>query len=59
MAIKDQPRLPRARLIGNVLLLLSSGFLLANLFLPGLFSPRTPQVPYSLFIHQVQQQEVT
>jgi cell division protease FtsH len=59
MAIKDQPRPPRARLISNILLLLSSGFLLANLFLPGLFGPRIPQVPYSLFIHQVQQQAVT
>lgn len=59
MAIKDQPRPPRARLISNIVLLLSSGFLLANLFLPGLFGTRIPQVPYSLFIHQVQQQAVT
>ncbi|MBV9389152.1 MAG: ATP-dependent zinc metalloprotease FtsH4 [Chroococcidiopsidaceae cyanobacterium CP_BM_ER_R8_30] len=59
MAIKDQPRPPRARLVSNILLLLSSAFLLVNLFLPNLFGPRIPQVPYSLFIHQVQQQEVT
>jgi len=59
MAIKDQPRPPRSRLIGNILLLLSGLFLLANLFLPQLFGSTIPQVPYSLFIHQVQQQEVT
>ncbi len=58
MAIKDQPRPSRSRLIGNILLSLSGLFLLANLFLPQLFGPKIPQVPYSLFIHQVQQQEV-
>ncbi len=59
MAIKDQPRSPRFRLTGNILLLLGGLFLLANLFLPGLFGPTIPQVPYSLFIHQVEHQEVT
>ncbi|MCL1475375.1 ATP-dependent zinc metalloprotease FtsH4 [Argonema antarcticum] len=58
MAIKDQPQTPRFRQIGNILLLLSGLFLLANLFLPGLFGPQTPRVPYSLFIHQVEEQEV-
>lgn len=58
MPIKDQPRPPRSRQIGNILLLLSGLFLLANLFLPRLFGPQIPQVPYSLFIHQVEAQEV-
>jgi cell division protease FtsH len=55
---KDQSQPPRSRQIGNILLLLSGVFLLVNIFLPNLFGPRIPQVPYSLFIHQVQDQEV-
>src|SRR5919202_1765798 len=58
MAIKDQPQPPRFRQISNILLLLSSLFLLANIFLPNLFGPQIPQVPYSLFVHQVQEQDV-
>jgi cell division protease FtsH len=58
MAIKDQPQPPRFRQISNILLLLSSLFLLANIFLPNLFGPQIPQVPYSLFVHQVQGQNV-
>jgi cell division protease FtsH len=58
MAIKDQPQPPRSRQIGNILLLISGLFLLVNLFLPNLFGPSIPRVPYSLFIHQVQDQEV-
>ena len=59
MPIKDQPRPPRSRQVGNILLLLSGLFLLANLFLPRLFGPQIPQVPYSLFIHQVEADQVT
>jgi cell division protease FtsH len=59
MAIKDQPQPPRSRQIGNVLLLLSGLFLLVNLFFPTLFGPSIPRVPYSLFIHQVQDHEVS
>ncbi len=58
MPIKDQPRPPRSQLIGNILLSVSGLFLLANLLLPRLLGPTIPQVPYSLFIHQVEQQEV-
>jgi cell division protease FtsH len=58
MAIKKQPQPRRTRQIGNILLLLSGVFLLINLFLPNLFAPPIPRVPYSLFIHQVQDQEV-
>lgn len=59
MAIKDSPQTPRSRQIGNFLLLLGVGFLLLNLFFPQLFSPRPPQVPYSVFIHQVEEGEVS
>ncbi|HAX75532.1 MAG TPA: cell division protein FtsH, partial [Cyanobacteria bacterium UBA11372] len=59
MAIKDQPKPPRSRQIGSILLLVSAVLLLVNLFLPSLFGPSIPQVPYSLFIHQVEEGEVT
>ncbi|MBD1861869.1 MULTISPECIES: ATP-dependent zinc metalloprotease FtsH4 [Trichocoleus] len=55
---KDQPQAPRSRQIGNILLLLSGLFLLVNLFFPTLFASQVPRVPYSLFIHQVDEQEV-
>ncbi|MBW4660847.1 MAG: ATP-dependent zinc metalloprotease FtsH4 [Drouetiella hepatica Uher 2000/2452] len=58
MAIKDQPQPPRSRQIGNILLLVSGLFLLANVLLPSLLGPAVPKVPYSLFIDQVQDKEV-
>jgi cell division protease FtsH len=58
MAIKDQPKNPRSRQIGSILLLLSGLFLAANIFLPGPFGATIPKVPYSLFIHEVQDGEV-
>jgi cell division protease FtsH len=58
MAIKDKPQLPRSRQIGNILLLISGLFLLANLFLPSFFAPQIPRVPYSIFINQVEDGEV-
>ena len=58
MAIKNQPQPSRFRQISNILLLVSGLFLLANIFLPNLFGSQVPRVPYSLFIHQVQDQEV-
>ncbi|BAZ29783.1 ATP-dependent metalloprotease FtsH [Cylindrospermum sp. NIES-4074] len=59
MPIKEQSRPPRPRLIANILLAVSGLFLLVNLFLPNLFGSQTPGVPYSLFIHQVQEGEVS
>jgi cell division protease FtsH len=56
---KDDSRPPRSRRIGNILLLISGAFLLINIFFPRLFAPSVPRVPYSLFVHQVQDQEVT
>lgn len=58
MPIKDQPKRPRSRVIANILLLVSGLFLLVNLLSPLLFGPQIPQVPYSLFIHQVNEGEV-
>jgi cell division protease FtsH len=58
MPIKEQRQPPRSRQIGNILLIVSGLFLLANLLLPTFLGPRIPQVPYSLFIHQVQEGEV-
>jgi cell division protease FtsH len=59
MPIKEKPTPSRPRLIANVLLGVSGLFLLFNLFLPGLFAGRSAGVPYSLFIHQVQEGEVS
>ncbi|GET41470.1 ATP-dependent zinc metalloprotease FtsH4 [Microseira wollei] len=58
MAIKDQPKPSRSRQIGSILLLVSGVLLLVNLFLPSLFGPAIPQVPYSFFIHQVEEGDV-
>src|SRR3569832_2020180 len=58
MAIKDKPQPPRSRQIGNILLLISGLFLLVNLFLPSLFGPQIPKVPYSIFINQLEDGEV-
>lgn len=58
MSIKDKPQPSRTRLIGNILLSLAGLFFLANLFLPQLFGPSIPQVPYSLFISQIDKGEV-
>ncbi|OKH20663.1 ATP-dependent zinc metalloprotease FtsH [Chroogloeocystis siderophila] len=57
MPIK-KPNTSRSRLIGNILLALPALLLLANFILPSFFGPQIPAVPYSLFIHQVQQGEV-
>lgn len=59
MSIKDKPKTPISRQIGNILLLVGTLFLLANLLLPQLFGPSIPRVPYSLFIDQVEDSKVT
>jgi cell division protease FtsH len=57
MSIKDKPPSP-SRQIGNILLLLAGVFFLANLFFPQLFGNPITQVPYSLFIDQVEDGKV-
>ncbi|MEA5574607.1 ATP-dependent zinc metalloprotease FtsH4 [Calothrix sp. UHCC 0171] len=58
MSIKQQPKQPRGRIIANILLVVSGLFLLLNLILPSIFPSGPAGVPYSLFIHQVQEGEV-
>ncbi|NJK49451.1 ATP-dependent zinc metalloprotease FtsH [Candidatus Gracilibacteria bacterium] len=58
MSIKNKPP-SRFRPLGNILLILGGLFLLANIFLPQLFGPSIPQVPYSLFIHQIDDGDVS
>jgi cell division protease FtsH len=58
MAIKQEPKIPPARRIGSILLLIGSVLLVVNLFLPNLFGPQIPRVPYSLFIHQIEEHQV-
>jgi cell division protease FtsH len=58
MPIKDKPTLPRFRLFNNIFLILGVLFLIASFILPTILGPQIPGVPYSLFIHQVQEGEV-
>jgi cell division protease FtsH len=58
MPIKDQPTPPRFRLLNNIFLIVSVVFLAASLILPTVLGPQIQGVPYSLFIHQVQEGEV-
>lgn len=58
MSIKNKPQTSWARLIGNILLLVSGAYLLVSIFFPQFFGPSIPQVPYSLFIDQVQDGKV-
>lgn len=53
MSVKNQPPASRSRLISNILFLIAGLFLFVNLFFPQLFGNQVPQVPYSLFIDQV------
>jgi cell division protease FtsH len=59
MSVKKQPQVPRGRIIANILFGISGLFLLLNLFLPSLFSSGPAGVPYSLFIHQIEEGEVS
>ncbi|MGF1493365.1 MAG: ATP-dependent zinc metalloprotease FtsH4 [Microcoleaceae cyanobacterium] len=59
MAVKDErPRFPGNIPIGSILVWVAGLILLANIFLPSLFGPKIPRVPYSLFIDQVQDGKV-
>ena len=58
MPIKEKPTPPRSRLFGNIFLILGAVFLIVNFILPFVVGPQIPGVPYSLFIHQVQEGEV-
>ncbi|MBT9316619.1 ATP-dependent zinc metalloprotease FtsH [Leptothoe spongobia] len=58
MPIKDKPRPPRFSLFNNILLILAGVFLFVSFILPVFSRPQVPGVPYSLFIHQVQEGDV-
>lgn len=59
MAVKDEkPRFPGNIPVGSVLLWVAGLIFLVNIFLPNLFGPQIPRVPYSLFIDQVQDGKV-
>ncbi|MBD2112600.1 MULTISPECIES: ATP-dependent zinc metalloprotease FtsH [Cyanophyceae] len=58
MPIKDKPTPPKFRLFNNIFLILGVVFLAASFILPSILGPKIPGVPYSLFIHQVQEGEV-
>jgi cell division protease FtsH len=58
MPIKDKPKAPRFRPFNNIFLILGLFFLAANFVVPAISGPQIPAVPYSLFIHQVQEGEV-
>jgi cell division protease FtsH len=60
MAVKkEDPKRSRSRLIGNVLLLIGAGLLIINIFLPNLFAPPMARVPYSLFVHEIEEGNVS
>jgi cell division protease FtsH len=58
MPIKNENQPPRSRLFGRIFLTLAGGLLLANLFAPAIFGNNVQRVPYSLFIHQVDEGQV-
>lgn len=60
MSIKDKPKFPRNLPIGTILFWLGVVFLVINLTAPGLFGgQQIPRVPYSLFIEQVEDGQVS
>jgi cell division protease FtsH len=58
MPVKDKPTTPRFRPFNNIFLILGVIFLVANFIVPSIVGPQMPAVPYSLFIHQVQEGQV-
>ncbi|ELR97269.1 ATP-dependent zinc metalloprotease FtsH [Gloeocapsa sp. PCC 73106] len=58
MPIKNRPTIPPSRRVGNILLLVATAFLIINLLFPQLFAAPIPQVPYSIFIDQVESGQV-
>jgi cell division protease FtsH len=58
MPVKDKPTTPRFRPFSNIFLILGVIFLVANFIVPSIVGPQVPAVPYSLFIHQVQEGQV-
>ncbi len=58
MPIKEQPTPPRSPLINSIVLSIGTLFLIASLVLPNGLGQQTSAVPYSLFVHQIEQGQV-
>lgn len=58
MGVKDKPPVSWPRLIANIIVLVSALYLISSLLFPQWYSNPIPQVPYSLFIDQVDDGEV-
>jgi cell division protease FtsH len=54
----EDPKGPRSWNFGNILLLIGAGLLIFNLVFPLVSGPQIPQVPYSMFVHQVKSGKV-
>lgn len=59
MSVNDKPRRPRPSLISTILLFLPIGFILLNLVFTFGNKPQVSKVPYSFFIEQVQDEQVS
>lgn len=59
MGVKDKPPVSWPRLIANIIVLVSALYLISSLLFPQWYSNPIPQVPYSLFIDQVDDGEVS
>jgi cell division protease FtsH len=58
MPIKEQPTPPRSPLISSIILSIGTLFLIASFILPNGLRQQNPAVPYSLFVHQIEQGQV-
>jgi cell division protease FtsH len=58
MSIEEESNRPNFRVFSNIFLILGVLVLITNITLPLILGPQIAGVPYSLFIHQVQQGEV-
>jgi cell division protease FtsH len=54
----EDPKGPRSWNFGNILLLIGAGLLIFNIVFPLVSGPQIPQVPYSMFVHQVKSGKV-
>jgi cell division protease FtsH len=58
MSIKDRPTISRRTIVTNLLVAVTAVFVFVGILLPNLSGPSIPGVPYSLFIHQVEEGQV-
>jgi cell division protease FtsH len=59
MPIKEKPRFSRNFIIANLVAAVLAGTIFTTVLVPNLTGPRTPGVPYSLFVHQVEEGQVS